>query len=87
MIKSGKYFINKRIEEVSFDEYILDIGEETVRKLAPIIKNSKLILWNGPLGKYEDGGAEATKKILKLDMEKQTRWVWSITGVIRLFLK
>jgi len=30
-----------------------------------IIKKSKLILWNGPLGKYEDGGAVATKKILK----------------------
>jgi len=45
---------------------ILDIGKESVKNLAPIIKKSKLILWNGPLGKYEDGGAGATKKILKL---------------------
>jgi phosphoglycerate kinase len=66
IVKSGKFTLNKRIEEVSVDEYILDIGNETVKKLEPIIKNSKLILWNGPLGKYEDGGAEGTKKILKL---------------------
>ncbi len=66
VVKSGKYFLNKRIEEVSVDDYILDIGEQTVKNLAPLIKNSKLILWNGPLGKYEDGGAESTKKILKL---------------------
>ncbi len=66
VVKSGKYILNKRIEEVSLDEYILDIGEETVKNLATLIKDSKLILWNGPLGKYEDGGAEGTKKILKL---------------------
>ncbi len=56
----------KKISEVKKDEIILDIGEESVKSLALIIKKSKLILWNGPLGKYEDGGAEATKKILKL---------------------
>ncbi|MFA6257668.1 MAG: phosphoglycerate kinase [Candidatus Paceibacterota bacterium] len=48
------------------DGVIVDIGEETVKNLASLIKKSKLILWNGPLGRYEDGGAEATKKILKL---------------------
>lgn len=48
------------------DGIILDIGSASVANLASLIKKSKLILWNGPLGKYEDGGAEATKKILKL---------------------
>lgn len=48
------------------DGAIVDIGEETVKNLASIIKKSKLILWNGPLGKYEDGGAEATLKVLRL---------------------
>ena len=36
-----------------------------MENLASIIQKSKFILWNGPLGKYEDGGAESTKKILK----------------------
>jgi phosphoglycerate kinase len=48
------------------DEAIVDIGKETVKNLAPLIKKSKFILWNGPLGRYEDGGAEATLKVLRL---------------------
>lgn len=49
------------------DKAIIDIGKESVKNLAVLIKKSKLILLNGPLGKYEDkDGAEATKKILKL---------------------
>lgn len=48
------------------NEAIVDIGKESVKNLESLIKKSKLILLNGPLGKYEDGGAEATKKILKL---------------------
>lgn len=65
LVKKGNILINKKVNEVKKDEIILDIGEESVKNLALIIKKSKLILWNGPLGKYEDGGAEATKKILK----------------------
>lgn len=66
LVKSKNKFIYKNINEVQSDEYILDIGSKTIKNLAPLIKNSKVILWNGPLGKYEDGGAEGTKKILKL---------------------
>src|SRR3989344_1066661 len=51
---------------VEKNRVILDIGEESTKNLALLIKKAKLILWNGPLGKYKDGGAEATKKVLKL---------------------
>lgn len=51
---------------IKTNEAIIDIGEKSVDDLSGLVKDSKLILWNGPLGKYEDGGAEATKKILKL---------------------
>ncbi|MDD5720879.1 MAG: phosphoglycerate kinase [Candidatus Pacebacteria bacterium] len=54
------------VDFVMKDGIIVDIGEETIKNLAPLIKKSKLILWNGPLGRYEDGGAEATKKVFKL---------------------
>ena len=47
------------------DGAIIDIGEKTIKNLEEVIKQSKFILWNGPLGKYENGGAEGTKKILK----------------------
>lgn len=66
VVKSGNKLINKKCNEVEKDESILDIGEETVKNLTLLVKNSKFILWNGPLGKYEAGGAKATKEILKL---------------------
>ncbi|MFA5095584.1 MAG: phosphoglycerate kinase [Candidatus Paceibacterota bacterium] len=62
----------KKVNEVKKDEVILDIGNETVKNLAQLIKKSKLVLWNGPLGKYESGGEEATKKILKLVARAKT---------------
>ncbi len=58
-------FVTKKVNEVCKDEIILDIGRQTVKNLALLITSQKLILWNGPLGKYEDGGGEATKEILK----------------------
>lgn len=66
IVHSGNKLITKKINQIGRNEIIFDIGEESVKNLASLIKKSKLILWNGPLGKYEDGGAGATKKILKL---------------------
>lgn len=66
VVESQNRLINKKINEVGEDEYILDIGSESVKNLALLIKKSKLILWNGPLGKYEDGGAKSSKEVLKL---------------------
>jgi phosphoglycerate kinase len=66
VVRRGDELINEKVNEVKKDETILDMGSETVKNLEGVIKKSKLILWNGPLGKYEDGGAEATKKVLKL---------------------
>lgn len=66
IVKSGDKLVNKKIDKIKKDEIILDIGNKSVKILEKLIKESKLILWNGPLGKYEDGGEKATKKILKL---------------------
>jgi phosphoglycerate kinase len=46
--------------EVGADEIILDHGPATVALLAGIAAKSGTILWNGPLGMYEDGFTEAT---------------------------
>lgn len=66
VVKSEGKLLNKKINEIKKDEMIIDIGKESVKNLSLFIEKSKLILWNGPLGIYEDGGAEATKKLLKL---------------------
>ncbi len=51
------------------DEKILDVGSKTIDLLAPYIKDAKTILWNGPLGNYEDGYDTATKACAKLIAE------------------
>ena len=44
----------------------LDISDETLEMLERKIKEAKFIVWNGPLGKYEDGYVEGTKKLARL---------------------
>lgn len=44
----------KRIEDVKEDEYILDIGPETQAKYGSIIGKAKTIVWNGPVGYFEN---------------------------------
>lgn len=66
LVRKGNKLINKKISEVTSDEYILDIGSQSTEDLILMIQKSKLILWNGPLGKSKDGGDEATKKLLKV---------------------
>ncbi len=56
--------------EVSVDEIIptdsmLDNGSGTVGKLAEEIKKAQFILWNGPLGNYENGYTEGTLALAK----------------------
>ena len=42
-----------------------DIGPKTIEKYKELLINSKLVLWNGPLGKFEDPKYEdGTKKIM-----------------------
>lgn len=74
-VESKGRLISKKISDVEKDESILDIGNETVENLAQLIKKAKFILWNGPLGKYEAGGGESTKKILKLVAESRAETI------------
>lgn len=41
------------IEEIPADWMGLDIGPKTAAMYADVIKNSKLIIWNGPMGVFE----------------------------------
>ncbi|BGI50922.1 MAG: phosphoglycerate kinase [Arsenophonus endosymbiont of Ceratovacuna japonica] len=45
--------ITKRIDDIKNNEQILDLGKETIKHLVNIIKKSKTILWNGPIGVFE----------------------------------
>jgi phosphoglycerate kinase len=48
------------VTDVHPDESILDAGPKTIELLAPYIENAKTILWNGPLGNYENGYQDQT---------------------------
>ena len=43
----------KSLDEIDETDLILDIGENTVKKIYNIIDESKTILWNGPAGYFE----------------------------------
>ncbi len=49
------------------DEWMgLDIGEKSIEKFKKIIKNSRTIVWNGPMGMFElDNFAKGTEEIAK----------------------
>ena len=39
--------------EVQKDEFVVDLGAETIREWAGLIKKAKTIVWNGPVGLFE----------------------------------
>ena len=52
------------VEAIPADWMGLDIGPKTAAKYAEVIKNSKLIIWNGPMGVFEmDKFANGTKTV------------------------
>ena len=72
----------KGITNVKNDELILDIGPKTIKKIKDIIENSQTILWNGPLGYFENinfatGCYEIAKKIVEKNKNNQ---IYSVAG-------
>jgi phosphoglycerate kinase len=55
-----------RIEAVPSDVMILDIGPETVTRIAAVLEEARTLVWNGPLGAFEtppfDRGTVAVAK-------------------------
>ena len=43
----------KAVADVAEDDMILDIGPQTAANFAELLKSSKTILWNGPVGVFE----------------------------------
>ncbi len=77
LVESGEKLVEQRVEDIASDEYIVDVGRKSIAALESIIKKSKLILWNGTLGRYENGGAQASKDLIKLISASQAE---SIVG-------
>src|SRR5256886_8765801 len=60
---SGKV---KRVDDVSAEEMILDIGPETARAVAAPLEKAGTIVWNGPVGVFEnDAFAKGTETLAR----------------------
>ena len=70
LMKTGKI---KVLEDFIWEnDKIYDIGTKTVDSFIEIIKNSKTILWNGPLGYFEEEKfMEGSKKIAQAIIESK----------------
>ncbi len=66
VVENGGNLSNKKLNEISAEDKIIDVGSESIERLKPIIQKAKLVLWNGPMGVYESGGDVYSKKLLKI---------------------
>jgi phosphoglycerate kinase len=48
------------LTSIPSDKAILDEGVRTTEMLVDLVKNAKTVLWNGPLGNYENGYTDST---------------------------
>lgn len=56
----------RRLDQVTSGDMIVDVGMDTVHELEGVIGAAELIVWNGPLGYYEEGFTEGTRELLNL---------------------
>lgn len=64
------------------DDYLgLDIGKESIKQFTEVIKKAKTIVWNGPMGVFEqDQFANGTKELLKAVAEQTKQKTATIIG-------
>jgi len=65
---------------LSADDKIVDAGEKTVAALQEKINAARFILWNGPLGVYEDGYKGPTLELAKMIGDTTARGATTIVG-------
>ena len=72
----------KELNNIKDDDFILDIGPKTLKKIKHIIDNSETVLWNGPAGYFENpnfanGSYEIAKAITKKNKDNS---IFSVAG-------
>jgi phosphoglycerate kinase len=70
----------KNLTDIENDDLILDIGNETIKKIISLIKNSKTILWNGPAGYFENSNfAKGSIQIAQTIVKSENK-IYSVVG-------
>ena len=73
VMNADEEVICKDVADVKSCDTIYDIGDESLCHLENILGKTKTLMWNGPLGKYEDerfaqGGIKFAKIVAKADV-------------------
>ncbi|OGE83307.1 MAG: phosphoglycerate kinase [Candidatus Doudnabacteria bacterium RIFCSPLOWO2_01_FULL_44_21] len=70
-----------KIDKVLPHEIILDIGPETIRKFAALIKQAKTLVWNGPFGYIENPKfAFGTKSLAHIFGARSKGFAYGVVG-------
>lgn len=71
----------RRPEEVKPGEYIFDIGPKTISLYAEYIKNARTLIWNGPMGKFEEASfRQGTLSIARLVASRASGKAYGLVG-------
>ena len=66
--------VYRKVDDIKLDDMILDIGKITIQSINKEIINSKMVLWNGPVGAFEykpyDKATNAIAEMIKLNSKK-----------------
>jgi len=70
-----------KVNEMPADKMGLDIGPETIKLFSDAIKNSKTVVWNGPMGVFEfDNFAKGTNSIARVLADVTAQGVTTVIG-------
>lgn len=78
---TSENFLVKPVNQVKKDEIILDIGPRTVKLFANFIREANTLIWNGPLGFFEnDHFKHGTLSIARLVATRSTGQAFGVVG-------
>lgn len=73
VVKNGSSVSVKKPEEVSGDDVIVDIGPASVEQVRALLSSAKFVLWNGPMGNYEEGFKDQTINMAKAVVDSHVK--------------
>ncbi len=66
VVMRDKKAISIPASEIMDDDFIVDVGQQSICDIVDLINEAKTIVWNGPLGLYEKGFVEQSLILSKL---------------------
>ncbi len=81
VVKSGRRIIIRDIKNIKLGEKIFDLGPDTIATYIESIKKAKVVIWNGPLGLFENENfQQGTKKVISAIAAATKNGSYSLAG-------